>query len=415
MTFRENLGLYLHIPFCASRCNYCHFNTYAGLEGLIPQYVDALEEEIGLWGQALKGRADVRTIFFGGGTPSLLSLGDVGRVLGQCRRFMNVSPDAEITIESNPGDLSFGFLRGLLSLGVNRLSIGVQIFNDGHLKALGRRHTSQEAIDACRLARRAGFINTNLDLIYGLPGQTLGEWEATLKQSLVLETEHLSLYALQIEEDTPMWKEVRSGSVAEPDQDLAADMYVMAEEMLGKAGYTHYEISNWAKPQKECLHNMTYWLNRPYLGLGAGAHSFLGRFRFSNVLRPRTYIEKTGDLAREATQGIQGALSAETIRKLGPVRDSENIDESLEMAETMILGLRLVRGVELAAFAQRFGKEVTSIYETQIGEFKVLGLLAQANGYLYLTQRGRLLGNEVFVRFLPPCTKSHSERSEESS
>ena len=397
----NSLSLYIHIPFCTTKCNYCNFNTYAGLEGLIPDYVEALKAEIRLWGGALGRRVKVNTIFFGGGTPSLLQPAYVGEILGACSNSFDIDTDAEITVESNPGDLNRGLIRAFLSLGVNRLSIGVQSFNDAHLKALTRRHSAEEALQAYRTAKDAGMANVNLDLMYGLPRQTLDDWRDTLEKAVALEPEHLSLYALTLEEGTPLEKVVRLGEVEEPDPDLAADMYLLAEETLTKAGYRHYEISNWALPGRECRHNLTYWKNLHYLGFGAGAHSCLGSHRFWNLRRPGAYISRTRELKKRKGPAISNGFSLETLRHIGPVEDVEYIDEQLQMGETMMLGLRLEEGIDYGGFARRFGREMRSIYDPQIEELMGLGLLTEVDGSLRLTGRGRLLGNEVFLRFLP--------------
>ena len=299
----RNLSLYIHIPFCATKCSYCSFNTYANIQHLLPAYLDALKAELRLWGEAL-GKPRVKTIFFGGGTPSLLKSKEVESVLRECYDSFSVDPGAEITAEANPDDIRGSKPANLRSAGVNRLSIGVQSLMDRHLAALTRRHTVQDALAAYSHARKAGFDNINLDFIYGLPRQSLDEWHETLRQAVSLAPEHLSLYALTVDEGTPLHKEVHlTRSVPEPDPDLAADMYELAEEVLGAAGYGHYEISNWAKPGCEALHNLTYWRNQPYLGVGPGAHSYLGGYRFHDILSPAKYIQEVN----RRTGGVHSA------------------------------------------------------------------------------------------------------------
>ena len=270
------MGLYIHIPFCHTKCPYCDFNTYARIEPLMPSYMTALESEIRCWG-ALLGSPRVNTIFFGGGTPSYVPRRAIADILGAAHDAFRVAPDAEVTIEANPGDLLNGDLSPLLDAGVNRLSTGVQSLDDGLLKLMGRRHTSQEAVAAFEEVRRAGFDNVSIDLMYGLPYQSLEQWRETLDKALGLSAEHMSLYCLTLEGGTPMERQVSVGELPEPDPDLAADMYTLAEDSLAIAGYRHYEISNWSRPGLESRHNLTYWLNRPYLGVGPGAHSYLGR------------------------------------------------------------------------------------------------------------------------------------------
>jgi oxygen-independent coproporphyrinogen-3 oxidase len=236
-----------------------------------------------------------------------------------------------------------------------------------------------------------GFGSVNLDLIYGLPWQTLSSWQATLRQAIHLQPDHLSLYCLTVEEDTPLGQRIAQGELPVPDPDLAAEMYTLAEEMLSRAGYVHYEISNWAQPGHECRHNLAYWRNQPYLGLGAGAHSYFDQKRWHNVLSPAEYISR---------------LEADWRGPFPPsVKEVEEIDEPLEMAETMMLGLRLVQeGVGLGDFRERFGRELMAVYGGEVGEMRQAGLLEVDGARVRLTARGRLLGNEVFQRFLPEST-----------
>lgn len=374
------LSLYIHIPFCRSRCLYCDFNSYAGMEWLIPRYVSALKKEIALRQREPKAR--VGTIYFGGGTPSLLKPEQVALILEACRACFEVAPEAEITLEANPDSTGLDCLQALRSLGVNRLSLGFQSLDDGELRLLGRRHSTLQAVEAYRLSLQAGFDNVNIDLIYGLPGQTLEAWQETLSRTLELAADHLSLYSLTLEEDTPLGQAVAAGGLPAPDPDLAADMYLLAEERLAQSGYNHYEISNWARPGRECRHNLTYWHNLPYLGLGAGAHSFYGSRRFANEASPEQYA-----LALEA-----GRL---------PEVASEVIDRALEVSETLILGLRLSQGLAWEELARRFGDKAIAPYRAEIDELKTLGLVEVDGLGFRLTRRGGLLGNEAFRRFLP--------------
>ena len=391
------MGLYIHIPFCHTKCPYCDFNTYAGIEALMPDYMAALESEIRGWG-ALLGKPQVNTIFFGGGTPSYAPRQAIADILGAVSDSFRVAAGAEVTIEANPGDLLNGDLSPLLDAGVNRLSIGVQSLDDGLLKLLGRRHTSQEAVAAFEEVRRAGFDNLSIDLMYGLPYQTMEQWRETLEKALGLSPEHMSLYCLTLEGGTPMERQVSLGDLPEPDPDLAADMYTLAEDLLAAAGYRHYEISNWARPGLESRHNLTYWLNRPYLGVGPGAHSYLADCRFYNINSPREYIGRLREAAPESNAAK--ALSPEVLHGVPTVASVETIDRRLEMAETMMMGMRLDDGVRLQDFQDRFGESLTAVYGAQVDELTGLGLIELCDGALRLTQPGRLLGNEVFLRFV---------------
>lgn len=426
----KTISVYIHIPFCRAKCAYCDFNSFAGLEGYLAPYVAALAREIesfhfstsealpqtderiyrGERGvrkdlsfisaplavsaveirphssgihptKVLRKETRVSTVYFGGGTPSLLSLGQVQRLLGALSSLL--VENAEITLEANPGTLDYEYLRGLRGLGVNRLSLGVQSFDDALLRTMGRIHSAREALEAYHQAREAGFDNVNLDLIYGLPGQDLARWKDTLSRALALQPDHLSLYALTLEPPTPMGARVASGQLSLPDEDVVADMYVLAEELLEQAGYVHYEISNWAhSATRECRHNLACWRNQAYVGFGAGAHSYLNGYRYHNVPSPLEYI-------------------ARLERGESPVDGGSFTSKETEMAETMMLGLRLTQeGVRRAFFRERFGQELDEAYAAPIQELVALGLLEDLGEAIRLTPRGRLLGNEAFARFL---------------
>ena len=394
----EGISLYIHIPFCKTKCPYCDFNTYQGIEALMGAYVEALALEIRLWGEALD-RPKVDTLFFGGGTPSYIRLEHLDTLLRTIGDAFEVVPGAESTIEANPGDLSGPSLSRLLELGVNRLSIGVQSLDDSLLSLLGRRHTAKEAAEAYKMARSAGFHSVNLDLMYGLPRQTMVQWEDTLQRVMELGPPHLSLYCLTLEEGTPMERWVRQGDLPAPDPDLAADMYTFAQETLERAGYDHYEISNWARPGSRCLHNMAYWGNLPYLGVGPGAHSSLHGHRFWDVSPPSLYIRRVHEWASRGVTPV-GRLDRETLLRMGAVAGVELIGPQLEMAETMLLGLRLLDGLRVEDFKRRFGHDPLELYGVQVRELGEQGLLRRSDGVLRLTSRGCLLANQVFMRFL---------------
>lgn len=400
------VALYLHVPFCRSRCAYCDFNTYAGLDELIAPYVPALGREIACAG-ARRERLSVPTIYLGGGTPSLLSLDALSDVFRGLHAAFDLVPEAEITLEANPSTVTPGYLRGLRELGVNRLSLGAQSAHDDELQLLGRIHTWAEAVEAVSWARAAGFDNLNLDLIFGLPEQSVARWRQTLEAALALALEHLSLYGLSVEEGTPLAERIACGTLPEPDENRAAAMYELAEEVLTAAGFFHYEISSWARadvgsrwwPDADaeaseavspyvCRHNLTYWRNEPWLGFGAGAHSWLGPDgpdlsegrRWANPAHPREYVASW----RETT----------------PSRTGEAIDRQLAMGETMMLGLRLAEGVRSERFERRFGASLEEAFGATMEELTQLGLLSWDGAVARLTRRGRLLGNRVFARFL---------------
>lgn len=391
-----DISLYIHIPFCHTKCPYCDFNTFAGIETLIPRYIVALSKEISQWG-ALLGKPRVNTVFFGGGTPSYLHGEAIRSILDVARNTFHITSSAEITMEANPGDLSNEGISSFPERGINRLSIGVQSLDESLLGILGRRHSVQDAFKSYSTARHVGFTNISMDFMYGLPYQTIEQWQDTLDHVLTMSPEHLSLYCLTLEDGTPMEQQVRLGELPEPDPDLAADMYLRAVDILSTVGYRHYEISNWAKPGMESLHNLTYWRNNEYLGVGPGAHSYLGGLRFHNINSPREYIRRLEKTSPPSTQFE--SISEETLRHVATVEDVETIDKRLEMAETMMLGLRLEEGVSLEGFKARFDTALPSVYGEQIQELISIGLLENSGDVLYLTEHGRLLGNEVFTRF----------------
>jgi oxygen-independent coproporphyrinogen-3 oxidase len=398
----DSVSLYLHIPFCHAKCHYCDFNSYAGMLGQREAYVDVLRREVVLAGERARMRGGrprrCRTIFFGGGTPSLLRAEQVAELLGAARAAFAVEDDAEITLEANPGTLEYGHLDELHAAGINRLSMGAQSFDAGLLKWMGRIHSPEEIEVAFAAARAAGFTSVNLDFIFALPGQSLALWEQTLDRAVGLGPEHLSLYSLIVEEGTPLFTWVKQGKVMPADDDLAADMYELAAVGLAAAGYRQYEISNWALPGHECRHNLTYWRNLPYIGLGAGAHSWYGGHRFADVRPIREYIRRV-----QAASDVAAPLASADVVCLpaAAIVEDEVISRELEMAETGILGLRLTDGLALDDFARRFGRDFLDVFGGRLSEAFALGLLEADGGYVRLTARGRLLGNEVFERLLP--------------
>jgi oxygen-independent coproporphyrinogen-3 oxidase len=393
MTLNVPLSLYLHIPFCSTRCGYCHFNTYEGLERLFEPYSAALCKEIERYARRLREQWIVHTIFFGGGTPTYLPLACFERLLQALREQWTWTADCEITAEANPSSITQAYLERIRAAGVNRLSFGAQAFDATLLRMLDREHTVAQIGDAVTMARRAGFTNISLDLMYGLPTQTLPHWRDSLEAAIALNTAHLSLYGLTIDEGTAFKKRVEQGVLPQPDDELAADMYILAEEKLAEAGFGQYEISNWAKPLDPrgvgtraglhvSRHNLTYWLNEPYLGFGPGAHSCFNHERFWNLNAPQVYIERL-----KCDESV--------------VAGRQTINTALAQAETVILGLRLTEGVTRARFAQRFGVTLDEIFGQTLKQCANWGLLTDDGECVRLTQRGRLLSNEVFQRLLP--------------
>lgn len=378
----KRAGIYIHVPFCRSRCSYCDFATGAYEGALAERYVRALAREVESFG-LVEGRAEVDTIYFGGGTPSLLEPGQVARVLGAVRRRFEVDERAEVTLEMNPGTVTAGHLRRLREAGVNRASFGAQTFDDEELRRLGRTHTADETRRTFAALRESGFDNVSLDLIAGLPRQTLEAWAANLEEALALRPEHLSLYLLEVHEGTPLAEQIRAGRYAEPDPDLAAEMYRLMASRTRGAGYEQYEISNFCLAGRESRHNLKYWTGEPYFGFGCSAHSFDGmRRRWSNERDARAYV----------------ALVEE---KGGAVVTLDELDERGASAEALFLGLRLLgRGVDLAEHRERFRRDVRADYAEDLARFGEAGLVEIEGDVLRLTPEGALLSNEVFSAFV---------------
>jgi oxygen-independent coproporphyrinogen-3 oxidase len=382
----NSLSLYLHIPFCAVKCSYCAFNVYANAERLIPAYLDALCHEIEGVGQgAVK---PLHTVYFGGGTPSLLTVAQVGRLMQAIRNAFTVSEPLEISFEVNPEVPGIDYFGGLQALGINRLSIGMQSAHASELKLFARQHTQAMTAQTVAQARAAAFENISLDLIYGVPNQTLPMWRESLQAALELQPEHLSLYSLQVEPETPFAKWVTKGKLPAPDDDLAADMYEAADELLGSAGMVQYEISTWSKPGYECRHNLQYWTHGDYLGIGAGAHGFADGVRYSVVRPLKTYLEL-------ASGTINYPLTSSAA-------ESERISPAQAMDEVLITGLRLLQtGVSRSAFEARFGQTIEAVYGAEVLEnLEKQGLIRIEPDAIKLTSRARLIANRVLVNFM---------------
>ena len=417
-------SIYIHIPFCKHRCAYCDFNTYAGQEDSIPAYVKALINEIEFVGLRAE-QMNIHTVFFGGGTPSLLSAPQFDSILRALRSAFTFTADAEISIEANPGTISPEKLNAIRKSGINRISFGVQSANTEELRMLERIHDFFTVIEAVSTARKAGFDNLNLDLIYGLPEQTLSTWQTTLRRIVDLHPEHISAYALTLEHGTPFGRWASKGLLPLPDPDLAAEMYEYAEEFLERNGYVHYEISNWAKKDNDegkmmndeskanssfitlrdhspfvCHHNLQYWRSLPYLAFGAGAHGYASGYRYSNALRIKTYIERLTNI-EDRISHIEYPLSPATVNQ-----HKQTLQD--DMSEYMLNNLRLTNvGVDESDFRLRFGSGLLDVYSKEIGELIHNGLLEKKTSEVVetsevyrLTKRGRLLGNQVFVRFV---------------
>jgi oxygen-independent coproporphyrinogen-3 oxidase len=376
----ETSGIYLHIPFCRARCTYCDFNTYIGMESLYAPYARALTREIRA--QDPSSRPRPSTLFFGGGTPSLLSPEQLGGLIDACRDHLRLADDAEVTAECNPGTVTREYLAALRAHGVNRLSFGAQSADPDELKLLGREHGFDDVARAVDNARAAGYDDVNFDLIFGLPYQSVDSWRRTLDAAMPLVPTHISLYALTIEQGTPMYDWTRRGEVPFPDPDLAADMYDIARERLAAHGFAHYEISNWCKPGREAKHNLIYWRNLPYFGLGAGAHDATVGRRTWKVRRPADYIARA-----EAGDSLE--------------HNHEDLDARTSRGETMMLGLRLLtEGVDQARFERRYGAPIAHFFEQELARGVELGVLDVTPERIRLTERGTFVSNLAMRLFV---------------
>ncbi|NLC07550.1 MAG: radical SAM family heme chaperone HemW [Syntrophomonadaceae bacterium] len=432
----RTLAVYLHIPFCLQKCLYCDFYSLPlGEQGteLITGFRTAVIQELRTYlnfFRSIRGeRPRLVSLYFGGGTPTCLPAELLAGLIEQVLKEFGVKADGdevslEVTVEANPGTLDLKKLQALKAVGVNRLSIGAQTFDPGLLRRIGRRHTAGEVVEAVNLARQAGFQNLNLDLIYGLPGQTLETWQTTVEKALALGPEHLAAYSLKVEPGTPFYELQQRGKLALPGEEVEADMFEWLSERLAAAGYQHYEIANFARPGYPSLHNQVYWHNQEYLGLGPAAHSCLrgiqptevwGQTADPNLIREASH-QLTTKLASGAPPGVKHETAPlfrfsnqanlqQYLQRVSqgqsPVDYLEAIGQQLERAETVFLGLRLLKGISRSEFAERFGVTVEEAYPGVIKKLKQRGLLQDEGERLALTSRAILIANEVFLEFLP--------------
>ena len=395
MNTKDTLSLYIHIPFCRHRCSYCDFNTYTSLVDLKQAYADGVCAEIervaGGGKRPLRQtqRRAFHTIFFGGGTPSLMPPHTIAQILETVARCFEQVGTPEITMEANPGTVDEAYLAAVAAAGVNRISFGVQSAVASELALLEREHDFAAVVAAVAMARQVGLSNFNLDLIYGLPGQTLETWQHSIEAVLALEPPHFSLYCLTIEPGTPMQRWLDNGRIQLPDPDLAADQYQLARKILAQHGYNHYEISNWAKPGRDCEHNLTYWRDGEYLGIGAGAHGHAGNTRYANVKQPRVYLRRL-----EMDEALPYPLTT-------AVAEHHPITREEAMSDAVMTQLRLLQeGMDLMAFETRFGQALDDAYEGTVSQLVAWGLVKVENGRLYLTEKAYFLSNQVFYRFM---------------
>ena len=378
------MQLYIHVPFCRTRCRYCAFHTQAlgrsaSALSLVRQYVDTLFLELALWGDRL-GKQSVSTVFFGGGTPSILPVSVIAALLTRIRKYFKLEKGAEITLEGNPESLlARNYLPDLLTAGVNRISVGVQSIHAPHLKMLGRIHSAREAIHAVMAARAAGVQNLSLDLMWGLPEQGVRQWLTMLKEVLQLRPEHISLYGLTLEPDTPLEKDFRLGKVELPPERDQSLMYLEGAELLESAGYIHYEISNFARMGFQCRHNLGYWEGADYLGLGPSAGSTLNGRRWTNPA-----------LALEWTAAVKSGA---------PDAEAEELSVQTRVLELIMLRLRTSRGLRVKAYRDLTGRDFLRDHKALVQALHERGLIRIRNGYLRFTRSGMLVSNSILSKF----------------
>ncbi|MBC5710322.1 radical SAM family heme chaperone HemW [Hungatella hominis] len=403
MMNKKKLEIYVHIPFCAKKCAYCDFLSFPGNMRMRREYTDKLLEEIRIQSSFVR-EYQVDTIFLGGGTPSVLDVTDMTAIMGTLKEHYDIAPDAEITIEVNPGTVKMEGLVAYREAGINRVSMGLQSADDTELRYLGRIHTYDEFLKSFQRVRMAGFTNVNVDLISAIPGQTPESWRNTLKKTAMLKPEHISAYSLIVEEGTPFYDrygghvEMESYEMSPeerrrlmalpdlPDEDTEREMYYMTRNCLAEQGYERYEISNYARPGFECRHNVGYWTGTGYLGLGLGASSYLEGCRFHNTSDFQSYVSAHLDDEAEFCQALR--------------QDMEQLSVKSKMEEFMFLGLRLTRGVSAEGFITRFGQSIRNVYGGVIDKLEREGLLEHKNGYYHLTERGLDLSNYAMSLFL---------------
>ena len=378
---KQPLGLYIHIPYCIHKCGYCDFNSHPIKHDEMDHYIDSLIAEMKHYAKIYSNTNIIKTIFLGGGTPTTLTVYQLERILRECVKEFKVSPDAEITIEANPATIDIEQMKSIRQTGYNRISIGVQSFDKTELKLLDRAHGPEEVHSTVDCARKAGFDNLSLDLMFAVPNQSLSSWERNLDKALEKNPEHLSTYNLTIEQGTAFSKLQSNGKLIMPEDGHQLELYKKTIERLTKKGFHHYEISNFARQGKECKHNITYWENTNTLGLGAGASSYINGTRFKNINLPAHYIRQ---------------VKEEKIA----VEHSETLEPRQAMGETIMLGLRLLKGISIHQFERRFQVSFTNLFKKIIHSLKEKELILIEDDHLRLSPKGLFLADSVILEFI---------------
>ena len=397
MKDKKPLAIYIHIPFCRKRCGYCDFNTFIGLDHLLEKYVGCVLEEIAIFSTLFNSDHFVQTIYFGGGTPTIMPVLFYAKIINTISNHFSMAEIPEISSEANPIELDLNYLSGLHDAGINRLSIGMQSVVKKELEILERLQHPEDVSQAVLNSKNARFKNINLDLIYGIPTQTLRSFQLSVKSAVSLKPQHLSIYGLSLEQSTPLAQKIQKGHIPEVNEDIAGDMYAWIMERMHTMGFRQYEISNWALEDNDidfrCFHNLQYWRNRDYLGIGAGAHSFIESRRWSNTNLIQNYI---GSIFKDKLSSEFGHMAIAEHKQLSKVDI---------IKETLMMGLRLTEeGINTEQFTKRFSLKIEDIYFDQIEKLMALGLIEyksfNKSRILRLTKKGRMLGNQVFLEFI---------------
>jgi len=397
MNDKKPLAIYIHIPFCRKRCGYCDFNTFIGLDHLLEKYVNCVLEEISIFSTLFNSDHFVQTIYFGGGTPTIMPVLFYAKIINTISNHFSMAEIPEISSEANPIELDLGYLSGLHDAGINRLSIGMQSVVKKELEILGRLQHPEDVSQAVLNSKNARFNNINLDLIYGIPTQTLRSFELSVRSAVSLKPQHLSIYGLSLEQSTPLAQKIQKGHIPEVNEDMAGDMYAWIMERMHTMGFRQYEISNWALEDNDidfrCFHNLQYWRNRDYLGIGAGAHSFIENRRWSNANLIQNYI---GSIFKDKCSSEFGHMA---------IAEHKQLSKMDIIKETLMMGLRLTEeGINTEQFTNRFSLKIEDIYFDQIEKLMALGLIEYKTSnkfrILRLTKKGRMLGNQVFLEFI---------------
>ena len=399
LEINNNISFYIHIPFCQIKCPYCDFNTYENIENFIPNYMKAINIEINNWKKILLPYT-INSIYFGGGTPSYISSSYIKEIINLLKSKFSINKNSEITLEANPVDLNLNKLSSYLDIGVNRLSIGIQSFSNSLLKKLGRNHDQKSAIKSIENTFKAGFKNFNVDLMYGIPDQSINQWRSSLIKIKTYEINHLSTYNLTFEQGTPFYNWKKQGKLIAPKDKKVEDMYLLQKELLSEMGYIHYEISNWSKPKMQSNHNLRYWSGNNYIGVGAGAHSYFNNRRFSNIKSPKKYIEKM--ISRNISQSNN---FFKEMSNIGIIHEQEILSSKDILFDRIMLNLRLIKGIKHKDINKEFNINFSRKFKYLLSELVDLELIEENSKITKLTDKGILLSNEIILKFFQEISK----------